>query len=575
MDYTTNYNLVKPAKSQKAWDILVNDNFDKIDNEIKNTNNKIGDISQLDNGNVVAELESHATALADNASNLFKNDLVSHKKQKPIITLIDDDGRVEVYNILKQIAINHNIPYTSALPTARIGTDGFLNISQINELKQVGFEFVSHTLNHTDLSTLATEGEIIAELEDSKEFLERNGLEDEVFVYPNGGYSDLVKALVRKYYRCGIGIDYGNSKVNYPPLDTYLLQRVTFVKDTAIIKSRIDEAVANNGWIIVMTHCWDNFDVAKLNDIIAYAQAAGAEFVNVREGLARFGNIIDIEDKYGGFVVGADGSRKDYQVISYSSVSDSSPITDFPKGKSLVNYYLNHPNSLNFPFETGYKGAGYLETYYFDSNYNYQIWTTHPSKLKYMRTSVNGVWSSWEQINAIHVKNDALGSTLIADFKLGITISTIPVGSATGFPETAAGILTTYKPNNTAAYGWQEYKKYNLSEKYIRRAKTDGTWDVWEVDNPVGLATANSYNGLTPLTSFPYKKITYSAIDAATADSGIPEQSAGILATYYLTTSYGYCYQEFKKYASSDKYIRTANADSTWGTWYKETLTAI
>lgn len=65
MDYTNNYNLVKPAKSQKAWDILVNDNFDKIDGEIKNTNDKIGDISQLDSGNVVAELESHASSLAE------------------------------------------------------------------------------------------------------------------------------------------------------------------------------------------------------------------------------------------------------------------------------------------------------------------------------------------------------------------------------------------------------------------------------------------------------------------------------------------------------------------------------
>lgn len=70
MDYTDNYNLVKPAKSQKAWGILVNDNFDKIDNEIKNTNDKIGDVSQLDNGSIVAELESHAASLADIAINI-------------------------------------------------------------------------------------------------------------------------------------------------------------------------------------------------------------------------------------------------------------------------------------------------------------------------------------------------------------------------------------------------------------------------------------------------------------------------------------------------------------------------
>lgn len=65
MDYTNNYNLVKPAKSQKSWDTLLNDNFDKIDNEIKNTNDKIGDISKLDSINIVDELKNHTSQLAD------------------------------------------------------------------------------------------------------------------------------------------------------------------------------------------------------------------------------------------------------------------------------------------------------------------------------------------------------------------------------------------------------------------------------------------------------------------------------------------------------------------------------
>lgn len=103
MDYTTNYNLVKPAKSQKAWDILINDNFDKIDNEIKNTNNKIGDISQLDNGSVVAELESHATALAEMAKKTAYNIDFSQ---------LDLTGNTDVTDIIQNIidyATSHRI----------------------------------------------------------------------------------------------------------------------------------------------------------------------------------------------------------------------------------------------------------------------------------------------------------------------------------------------------------------------------------------------------------------------------------------------------------------------------------
>ena len=55
---TTNYNLEKPDKGATGWDVSLNNNFDKIDTEIKNreneitTNlNKLGDLTNLETTN--------------------------------------------------------------------------------------------------------------------------------------------------------------------------------------------------------------------------------------------------------------------------------------------------------------------------------------------------------------------------------------------------------------------------------------------------------------------------------------------------------------------------------------------
>lgn len=75
---TTNYNLNKPDKGFKGWDVSVNNNFDIIDTEIKNranditiANNKVGNLSTLTTDyktDLVGAMNEHETQINTNAS---------------------------------------------------------------------------------------------------------------------------------------------------------------------------------------------------------------------------------------------------------------------------------------------------------------------------------------------------------------------------------------------------------------------------------------------------------------------------------------------------------------------------
>src|SRR5699024_8552215 len=94
------------------------------------------------------------------------------KEVKPLVTFIDDDGRVEVLTKLKPLSEQYGIPFTSTVFVRLIEDEtntNYMNKEDLLHLQNdLGWEISSHSYNHLNLSTLSEEEQDF-ELRHSKE----------------------------------------------------------------------------------------------------------------------------------------------------------------------------------------------------------------------------------------------------------------------------------------------------------------------------------------------------------------------------------------------------------------------
>ena len=357
----------------------------------------------------------------------MNKELIGKRKRKPIMTFVDDDGRVENIEKWRQTVIDKNIPLSIGLITNWIGKDSFLTIDQIMELKDLGVEFTSHTHNHILLENFS-ESVIREDFENSKAILNNYGLVDDILVYPGGSQSKLVREVAREYFRCAVSTAEAQ---NTPPLKTFSLNRKTLA-DTGYntleyYKQQVDDVVANNGWLIWKSHShYESFDatqVGYIRELIDYAREKGVEIVGVSDGLDIYGNIIDTGD-YVSKATGAEytildnegllhskTNSKDFRYIwNFGSVS-TTPINSYQTGKTLE--MILSPQATGFPKNKG----GTLETYKLAQDYYsyqiYNIWdTTEVYKRVWNRKALD--WGSWNRIDATRL-NEQIQASVNSD----------------------------------------------------------------------------------------------------------------------------------------------------------------
>lgn len=114
------------------------------------------------------------------------------------IMICFDDGWAGIYDT-KNFFLKNNIQPTVFLAVDLIGKDGYLSLSQIIELRELGFHFESHAWSHFNLSTFSVQG-LKRELFDSKIELSRL-LNQEIssLCFPQGYFSKMVIKLSTEY----------------------------------------------------------------------------------------------------------------------------------------------------------------------------------------------------------------------------------------------------------------------------------------------------------------------------------------------------------------------------------------
>lgn len=404
-----------------------------VDSEVINARQGSATLSQ--------NLLSIKSELAETETLVTQNKRPSHafnslKIQKPMVTFIDDDGCVEVLTKLKPLVIAKGIPYTLAIISDKMasatGDTSFMGYTNVVDLhKNFGFEITSHSKTHQAMSG-QSEADQLIEVRESYERLNELGLNAEYIVYPYGSNDKSVRSKVSKYYKGAIGT---NANLNTMPLQTFNLYRIPLGyaapvgSDTlAYYKSRVDEAIANNSWVIFMTHVANPAHTAEqqqhLSDLIDYIQTTTAKIVTVKEGYETIGNLMDIGDytdsDYQYISADATNNTNNYLHLKFDPTTGAEPITAdtvpnaLKKNKTYVNQIYRGVEIAKFPIPL----AGVLTTVITD-DYSKSYQTYQTQNVSYKRGS-NADGSAWGEFYRLMEATQGI---------FAVTETTIPANS--------------------------------------------------------------------------------------------------------------------------------------------------
>jgi peptidoglycan/xylan/chitin deacetylase (PgdA/CDA1 family) len=348
-------------------------------------------------------------------------DIISPITQdKPIITFIDDDGTSASYTRTYPVFKAQGISATFALVTDFIGTSNHFTLSQIQQLKNEGFDFVSHSKTHstsafyTDLAN-TSDNILETEFKDSKQWFKDNGLgECETIVYPFANFDNhvgvgqeiRVKSIAKKYYNYGVNAD---GWYNLSPNDNMYIKRyfADFPSGDTLdnVKSVIDNAFSNNGWLILGIHAFDNnqFPTNQLESVIDYIKSKNITVLNFKDAIEYKKNVISVgefTDRTKGLFIGRDGNvlnnAENCKVITnnYGYTTDD-PLSRFAEKKlSIVSIESTGDKIENV--------GGNLFVYNGGNNYGNEIFIGYYGQKMYIRywDSANSIWNPWVELTA-------------------------------------------------------------------------------------------------------------------------------------------------------------------------------
>lgn len=124
----------------------------------------------------------------------------------PLVCFTFDDSLTSHYEQAFQIMNDYGFCGTVYTITGKVGSPGMLNIDQMREMYEYGWEFASHTVSHEPL-TEQTQSEINSEIKDSKQWLTNHGFQrgSGHFAPPYSDYNNEIMDKIMKYYHTSTG----------------------------------------------------------------------------------------------------------------------------------------------------------------------------------------------------------------------------------------------------------------------------------------------------------------------------------------------------------------------------------
>ena len=249
----------------------------------------------------------------------------------PILTIIDDDGKLE-FKDFANMMMDKGVTCSLAVISSKIGTNEYLSLNDLFNLKNAGFDIVSHTNTHNPAYfgtnypsnygnlALVDDSVYIDEFKKSRNFLIKYGFNHSTIVFPWGHYPEgfdvhlnnpdpdddrvcggldqrerLTELAKQVGYKYGVN-SVGGICVNGVIDEMFVPREVVYdSKGLDYYKSLIDVTVKGGHWLVLMTHAWDSANTKEfLGQIIDYAKTTSIEIKTFKDAIDIKRNAVSI-----------------------------------------------------------------------------------------------------------------------------------------------------------------------------------------------------------------------------------------------------------------------------------------
>jgi len=570
-------------------------------------------------------LREKGIKIDDLQKQIDNREIISKKLRKPLMTFSDDNGSELFPQKWKDIIISKGIPVTCAVSTNNISAP-YMTWYEIAQMQEIGVEVISHGHNHTDYTTLS-DAAIIADVEAAQALLKEHNCAYDIHAYIDA-YDDNVRNILRNYFRCAVVTGLNTTPVPYPPMKTYSIYRIPMLIDGTTkwtlnqYKAKIDECVANNGWLIWTTESeneeFDSTLQGYIEDLIDYARGLNVEIVNIENGIDIIGNVIDIgdpgDDSY--FNLGCDGNFNTNAIcVDDTKYSFYDALTTFPKDKVTVAW-IGSTKTTGFP----HADQGLLTTYrlggntidrqeFRPKNFN-EIWARYADSngkwgyfmpltllsgttsnrpydnyigYSYFDTTLNKpVWVKTAGAHEVDTLTITEGATVSGNITITTSLGVDVVVAVTEdmtIAEVDAAIreatFTGFKIGGVAGSGvivftdlitqsgiaavFDDTGGTGVTGTFVRTVT--GVSTVW-VDYDTIYIDNDKYNYYDDITAFPENQVTVAWIGDSNK-TGFPHGDQGLLTTYRLG-GIGIDRQEFRPKGFNEIWVRYVGVNNEW-----------
>ena len=170
------------------------------------------------------------------------------EERKSWIVCTFDDGYSGLNDFALPIMSKYGFNATVFVCTGLIGKDNkwnnkdavlrqHLNIDELQNLHQHGWEIASHGVSHFNLLKL-TDAEIEHELKESYDFIAKEWGKTLSYAYPYGAYNAFIKSCVSKYYKYAFSVNQGGTSL---VADSLQIRRYSITEIYDMLSLTIDE----------------------------------------------------------------------------------------------------------------------------------------------------------------------------------------------------------------------------------------------------------------------------------------------------------------------------------------------
>ncbi len=217
-----------------------------------------------------------------------------------LLSITFDDGSASQAQIPIPILAQAGLTATYYINSGLVGTQDYMNWQQLTTLARAGNEIGGHTAHHIELPTVS-QAELTAEVNQDRAALAAHGLHVTDFATPFGAYDNNTIATVAKVYNSHRA--FANQGLNLWPYNKYLLNvhYVTNTTSVAQAKAWVDEAVAQDGYLVLVFHEVLNtvdptddysWQTENFKDLVSYIKTKGIPVKTVAQALASKQNLL-------------------------------------------------------------------------------------------------------------------------------------------------------------------------------------------------------------------------------------------------------------------------------------------